>query len=218
MSSETPPENRPDREMLAAYALGKLSDAESQRVAEFIENDAQCQAMLVTLDAAEDTLVGNLRRPAADDSLQEDPIDAESQCDAAIARAKAVAGRLLDHAVEASAADSLIARELGEYQLLDRLGRRRHGYGLQGPAHQARPPGGLEGHRPPPHERLPDGRPLRARDDGHRPACVPTTSGSLPSSPHRWARPKMGSLGNLGHRRCHVPPLRRRVASSKNKI
>ena len=122
MSSNTPQENRPDREKLTAYALGKLSDAESERMAELIENDAQCQAMLATLDAAEDTLAGNLRRPVADDLSQEDPLDAESQCDAAVARAKAVAGRLVNYAVEASAADSLVARELGEYQLLDRLG------------------------------------------------------------------------------------------------
>ena len=122
MSSETPQENRPDREKLAAYALGKLSDAESERVAEAIENDSVCQAMLGTFDEAEDTLAGNLRRPAADDPSHDGPFDAESQCDAAVARAKAVAVWSAEHPVEASAIDSLVARELDDYQLLDRLG------------------------------------------------------------------------------------------------
>ncbi|MBN2294863.1 MAG: hypothetical protein JXM70_20715, partial [Pirellulales bacterium] len=69
MSSEQPQQNRPDRELLTAYALGKLSDAESERVAEMIDGDPECQAMLGTLDAAEDTLAGNLRHRPDDQAL-----------------------------------------------------------------------------------------------------------------------------------------------------
>ena len=103
---------RPSREELLAYAVGKLSDADSQRVAAFVESDPECQAVLATLDGTEDTLVGRLRLPPVDD-----PYEAESQCDAALARARDAA------ALEARSAESLELGTLGEYELLERLGQ-----------------------------------------------------------------------------------------------
>ncbi|MBN1912275.1 MAG: TIGR03067 domain-containing protein [Pirellulales bacterium] len=105
--------NPPDREKLLAYALGRLSDEDSERVAEQIDGDSTCQALLATLDEDEDTLVGKLRW--ADD---DDPLAAESHLDEALARAKAVAGRPAE-----GTAESLALGTLGEYRLLARLGR-----------------------------------------------------------------------------------------------
>ncbi|HLA84150.1 MAG TPA: protein kinase [Thermoguttaceae bacterium] len=109
---------RPGREELLAYALGKLSDAESDRISEFVERDPECRAILETLDVADDTLAGGLKRP-----VEDDPYDVESQCDAALARAKGVAGRAGHGAVEVSAAESMVLDGLGEYELLAKLGR-----------------------------------------------------------------------------------------------
>ena len=103
---------RPSREEILAYAVGKLSDADSQRVAEFVESDPECQAMLATLDGGDDTLVGQLRQPPADD-----PYAAESACNAALARAKGDAG------CAAHSATSLALGTLGEYRLLEKLGQ-----------------------------------------------------------------------------------------------
>ncbi|MCX7427825.1 MAG: protein kinase [Planctomycetia bacterium] len=103
---------RPTREELLAYAVGKLSDADSERVAAYVESDPDCQAMLATLDGTDDTLVGQLRLPEADD-----PFAAESQCDAALARAKGMTEP------DAASAASLALGTLGEYRLLEKLGQ-----------------------------------------------------------------------------------------------
>ncbi len=111
----------PDREELFDYAVGRLSDEASHSVAEHLESCQTCQAGLATFDDADDTLVARLRQP--DD---EDPYLQESQCQVAVARARKVAGRPVAEGGESAdpaSTHSLLLGSLGEYQLLEKLGR-----------------------------------------------------------------------------------------------
>jgi uncharacterized protein (TIGR03067 family) len=109
----------PSRERLFDYAVGRLSDDASEVLASHLDACSSCQAMLGTLNDANDSLVARLRSPAAEDSLV-----AEPEYSVALARAKAVAG-------QPAAADGRPAQRqgpfpvpgrLGEYQLLEELG------------------------------------------------------------------------------------------------
>ena len=107
----------PNRQELMDYAVGKLPDESSDSVAKHLESCPDCRADLTTLPDAEDTLVSQLRRPAV-----AEPYLAEPGCHEAIARAKAVwdAGAMADQTADGSAA--AFPRQLGEYQLIERLG------------------------------------------------------------------------------------------------
>ncbi len=100
----------PDDEQLFDYVVGRLTDEHSQSVAEHLDACSECQAKVVTLDDADDTLVGGLRGAGA-----EDPFVDESQCAEAVARARSLAGRSLP--------DLPLGQTLGEYRLLEVLGR-----------------------------------------------------------------------------------------------
>jgi uncharacterized protein (TIGR03067 family) len=111
----------PSHDQLFDYVVGKLSDEVSDGVAEHLESCESCQAGLATFDDADDTLVGQLRQPA-----QQDPYRGESQCQVAVARARSVAGRPVStggEPADSAATDSLLLGALGEYQLLEKLGR-----------------------------------------------------------------------------------------------
>ncbi|MHC4180291.1 MAG: serine/threonine-protein kinase, partial [Planctomycetota bacterium] len=110
----------PSRDELFDYVVGRLSDEDSDGVSEHLELCESCQAGLATFDDADDTLVAQLRLP--DD---EDPYQGESQCQVAVAQARAVAGRPVSPGQPADPASthSLLLGTLGEYQLLEKLGR-----------------------------------------------------------------------------------------------
>ncbi len=109
-----PAANCPSREDLVDYVVGRLPDDTSERVAEHIESCSNCQAELATIDDADDTLMGNLRQPVVDD-----PYLAESHCGVAVARAKSVAGQPAGR----EGSTSRLSGELGDYRLLEELGR-----------------------------------------------------------------------------------------------
>ncbi|MHC4404573.1 MAG: protein kinase domain-containing protein, partial [Planctomycetota bacterium] len=113
----------PSRQQLCDYLVGKLPDELSQGTTEHVEGCSSCQAIMATLDDADDTFVARLRGPAAPD-----PILEESQCGAAVARARAMAARSQPD----EPAGGLPA-ELGDYLLLERLGR-----GAAGTVYKAR--------------------------------------------------------------------------------
>ncbi len=116
----------PNRERLFDYVVGRLSDETSESVAEHLDLCQPCQAMLATFDDADDTLVARLRSPAGLDGAVGDPYLQESQCSAAVARARAVAGHgdpFGAEPVERDTTPSRLLGELGEYRLLEVLGR-----------------------------------------------------------------------------------------------
>jgi serine/threonine protein kinase/formylglycine-generating enzyme required for sulfatase activity len=92
-----------------------------EAVAEHVEQCPDCQATLLTLADVEDTLVAQLRRPFA-----ADPYSEEAECRAVAASAKAMVdesrstGRAED---DATMADGPLPRQLGEFQLLEKLGQ-----------------------------------------------------------------------------------------------
>ncbi len=194
----------PSREELLAYAAGRLADETSESIAAHLDSCPDCQAGLVTLDDAEDTFVAQLRQPPATDPYLE-----ESQCRLAVARARA--------ALETTGADArtpirpFALRDGPGRVSIDRgVGPRRHGHGLQGPAHQARSGGRTEGAHDRPHAGPAGDRPLRTRDEGHR---------QVGPSPHRPRLRRPGDRRHAGagdgiHRGARLggdrPPPRRR--------
>ena len=108
----------PSAEQLEAYAVGRLSDDASDVIAEHLDTCDSCQASLATLDNAEDTLVSRLQHAQVVDSVV-----AEPQCDAALARACAFASGVNDAVVADRGAPWRAGEELGEYRLLEELGR-----------------------------------------------------------------------------------------------
>ncbi len=112
-------ENCPSRQVLLAYETGELSEPTAEGVIAHISTCPDCQAGLATLGEANDTLVAQLRRPPA-----ADPYAAEPECREAVIRMKEQAGgafrvRTLP---DAELTEPTVLRELGEYQLLEKLG------------------------------------------------------------------------------------------------
>ncbi len=99
----------PSREELIDYAVGKLPDEAADAVAGHLDDCPGCQAELAALPEPDDTLVARLR-----DATPSDPFLHEPGCSQAVARARAV--------VEGDESTTNLPRQLGEYQLLQRLG------------------------------------------------------------------------------------------------
>jgi len=110
----------PQRDQLFDYAVGRLPDDRSEDLAEHLDDCHQCQAELATLDDADDTLVARLRLP-----VRNDPILAESQCEVAVARAREAVecASSRDRSAGNARSNSLAQMDLGEYRLLELLGR-----------------------------------------------------------------------------------------------
>jgi len=98
----------PSREDLMDYAVGRLADDASNALAGHLDCCPHCQAELATLPEPDDTLVARLRGP-----VPPDPFVQEAGLGQAMARALAVVGK------GGLAAD--LPRQMGEYQLLERL-------------------------------------------------------------------------------------------------
>ncbi len=104
----------PDREVLGNYCVGRLSSEQWDEVATHIESCDDCQAELTTMENVGDTLLSALRK-AGDEPCLREPLF-EVAMDEAI--------RLPQHtAAPASQTGSFVPRMLGEYELVEELGR-----------------------------------------------------------------------------------------------
>ena len=112
--------NCPSREQLYAYLVGTLLEDEAEGVLYHLSSCPACQKTLETFDEAEDTLVARLRTPAV-----ADPYVEEAQYQAAAARVEAMMGGPVvggTGATDSVSDASSPLGELGEYQLLEKLG------------------------------------------------------------------------------------------------
>ena len=63
----------PSREVLRQYSIGMLSDDQSADLAGHLDSCPECQATILTLEDAEDTLVRRLRMPLGSESCLAEP-------------------------------------------------------------------------------------------------------------------------------------------------
>src|SRR5687768_9260549 len=75
----------PDRQSLSDYALGKLSDFDSEAVADHLRDCETCLSSLDALEDHSDSIVEGLRHPPLDDAYSQ-----ERGCDLAAARCRAL--------------------------------------------------------------------------------------------------------------------------------
>ncbi len=111
----------PSRERLCAYLVGRLSDEDSEQIANHVDTCPVCQATMATLDDADDTLAARLRSPAEQDAYANEPQRAEF-----LARAKAIVGGVTPAGVGLASeppGESTVLGILGEYQLIEELGQ-----------------------------------------------------------------------------------------------
>ena len=106
----------PRREELSSYVFGRLTDEASEAVAAHLESCPDCAAALATFDDEDDTLVAQIRR-----GTTATPYFREPECQVAVARALAVLDR--SSFPEDQSSPSICGRTLGEYRLLEELGR-----------------------------------------------------------------------------------------------
>src|SRR3972149_9978796 len=76
----------PAAEELRNYTLGRLAEKDWEAITEHLESCLLCQAAIATVDDVADTLVTQLREASPKDSFVK-----ESQCDAALKRARDIA-------------------------------------------------------------------------------------------------------------------------------
>lgn len=111
----------PNRRQLEAYAAGRLSDEDSAALDDHIDDCPSCQAELMTLDDVKDTLLVRLRCATGEDEYQQEPeyhkalLLAEALLNNPAIAANEPANRL--------SIDNDNLGQLGEYQLLQRLGQ-----------------------------------------------------------------------------------------------
>jgi len=111
----------PSREMFLQYSLGLVSEEQSNYLADHLESCPNCQDVVMTLDDADDTVVGRLRTPLSGESFL-----AEPQLQRALAAAIAMPlpmTKTTDGADSEGGPASDMPKTLGEYQLLEELGR-----------------------------------------------------------------------------------------------
>ena len=101
----------PSRETLFQYSVGMLGSQESDALDEHLENCPDCQATIVTLNDADDTVARRLRMPLSSESFLEEP---------QLHDALAAAMEMPMPTPKAEPSD--MPAMLGEYQLLEELG------------------------------------------------------------------------------------------------
>lgn len=113
----------PNRELLARYLLGHLRDEEFEHIASHVESCQACQTHLDRLDGAADSLVNALRQTGPP------PLDGDdSELEELVSRVEAL-GRESPRdqsdkgGSPKASSDRPRPRQLGQYQLLERLGR-----------------------------------------------------------------------------------------------
>jgi len=119
--SNMPTTTCPSREIYLQYSRGLVSEEELTYLAEHLDSCPDCQDVVMTLDDADDTVVGRLRMPLSGESFLAEP-QLQRALAAAIAmpipRPDAEGGPNVE---DASVSD--MPETLGEYQLLEELGR-----------------------------------------------------------------------------------------------
>jgi serine/threonine protein kinase len=115
------------RQVLADFALGKLPEAELERIAREVENCPTCNAILQTLDALEDSVVGDLKKELSSFSDQPSP-----ELERRLRRAETLGHELwrtqsessdADVAAQLPAQDDGLPKTFGQYRLLERIGQ-----------------------------------------------------------------------------------------------
>jgi len=111
----------PNRETLFQYSVGTLIGEERDALDEHLESCPDCQATIMSLDDADDTVAGRLRTPPSSESFL-----AEPELHDALAMAMAMPipkpGDKSRECLQAKP-NSDMPETLGEYQLLEELGR-----------------------------------------------------------------------------------------------
>ena len=115
----------PDRDVLSELVLGKLPGEAIDRLSEHIEACSTCQGVLDTLDDLQDSVVSDLK--AASGVMQSDP-ELEQQIQKAAMIGPTVWGIQTDGEAKQAAQgqtqpDELPGSQLGQYELLERIGR-----------------------------------------------------------------------------------------------
>jgi len=124
----------PCADQLRAYVLGKLPEDLAEQVERHLQVCPTCEAAADSFDTEVDSLIAQIREPSSND-----PFLAEPQCDAAVAKAKLLAGKVRSEEKPPEDPVSTPPTELGclgEYQLLARL--RKGGMGRVYKAQQVR--------------------------------------------------------------------------------
>ncbi len=104
----------PQRDSLYEYSVGRLSGPQYEEVSAHLESCPECQSEITTLEDDGDTLIRQLRVPIDETFLKEPSFRA------AVAQAHAIPQRLVRKRTDYS---SVTPRVLGEYELLEELGR-----------------------------------------------------------------------------------------------
>ena len=116
-----------DREVLTAFALGKLPDEQLERIALVVENCPTCSAFLETLDDLEDSVLRDLKQPRSPVSGAVGR-DLERQ----LRRAEAISHEVWHDQVGSSGddlaegqqpLDEQLTGTFGQYRLLEQIGR-----------------------------------------------------------------------------------------------
>ena len=110
----------PSRETLFRYSVGRLSEEQSEELADHLGSCPDCQATILTLTDADDTLIHRLRMPPGSESYL-----AEPQLQAAVAEAIALPdpGAIGQEPSGLEDRPAAMPSMLGEYRVLEELGR-----------------------------------------------------------------------------------------------
>ncbi|MBC8876925.1 MAG: protein kinase [Planctomycetes bacterium] len=112
--------NCPGHDELIGLATGMLPDDSASQLLDHVESCSKCEAALETIKESDDTLLGLLKA-----SAPQDPYDGEIQRAEAFVRAKAMSVQVLgrDGLASGEAVDQGVPLQLGEYELLEELGK-----------------------------------------------------------------------------------------------
>ena len=111
----------PSAETLLQYSLGILPEEQRDALDRHLDGCPGCQATIVTLDDASDTVLARLRMPPGDEALLTEP-ELRDALAAAVAMPAPMATAGEDSALAAGPMPDM-PQTLGEYRLLEELGR-----------------------------------------------------------------------------------------------
>ncbi len=109
-------EHCPNQDLLAQYALGKISEADLDTIAAHVETCSVCQTQLENLDCLTDAVVEYLRR-----SIPEEPDSGDSLVDELLPKV-ALAWWQYRAGLAEQAPEPALPLQIGPYQLVEKLG------------------------------------------------------------------------------------------------